>query len=206
MTPLIIEPHYLGSLEYFALLQQNSNVEFEVYDTFKKQTFRNRAYLLGSNKILPITVPLTYSNRTITKDVVIDYNHNWIKNHWGALYSSYGKAPFFEYFQEDFKTIWERRPKFLIDLIQSFQNLVLKILKLDIEWKTTSEYQKTHSRDYRDCIEPKTPYTSRKIYSPSNYTQLFGDNFTPNLSIIDLVMCEGPQAANILSASILGDE
>lgn len=203
MSSMVIEPHYLGSLEYFCLLIQQDKVEFEVCDTFSKQTFRNRAYFLGSNKILQLNVPLNYSNRTKTKDVKVDYNHTWIKNHWGAFYSAYGKAPFFEYFHEDFKGIWENKSTYLVDLNSKFLTLILKILKSDLEVGFTSTYEKEHENDLRNWINPKSPFADRKIYQPTPYTQLFGDTFVPNLSIVDLVMCEGPQAANTLMASCL---
>lgn len=203
MSPMLIELHYLGSLEYFALLIQQERIVFEVCDTFKKQTFRNRAYFLGSNKTLQLNVPLTFSNGTKTKEVKIDYNHRWIKNHWGAFYSAYGKAPFFEYFQDDFQAIWESRPTYLVDLNVKFLRLVLKILKSNLQFDYCSTYEKEYEHDLRDCINPKSTFTDRKIYQSAPYTQLFGDTFVPNLSIVDLVMCEGPQAANILLDSYL---
>lgn len=199
----IIEPHYLGSLEYFSLLMNHQKVAFEVNDTFRKQTFRNRAYFLGSNKKLQLNVPLKFSNGTKTKDVRIDYHHNWVKDHWGAFYSSYGKAPFFEYFSDNFRSIWDCKPVFLIDLNIKFLNLTLKILKSDLETGFTTEYQRDIDLDFRDHISPKSPFTDRKIYHPVKYTQLFGDTFVPNLSIVDLLMCEGPQAAEVLEASYL---
>ncbi len=201
---LITELHYLGSLEYFSLLLQQKTISFEVNDTFKKKTFRNRAYLLGSNKTLQLNIPLAFANGTKTKDVKIDYNHKWIKDHWGAFYSSYGNAPFFEYFCDDFKSIWESKPVYLVDLNLSFFRLTLKILKTDIDISFTSEYKKEYERDFRDHISPKSSFTNRKIYTPIEYTQLFGDTFVPNLSIIDLVMCEGPHAAEVLRTSYLG--
>ena len=198
---MIIEPHYLGSLEYFCVLIRQQEILFEVSDTFKKQTYRNRAYLLGSNKVLQINVPLTFSNGAITKDVKVDYNHRWIKDHWGAFYSSYGKAPFFEYFKDDFKSIWDSKPAYLLDLNLSFMKLIFQILKTDIKFEFSTEYKKFYDLDFRNVIDPKSPFTDRKNYCPANYTQLFGDTFVPNLSIIDLLMCEGPRASEVLMAS-----
>lgn len=201
---MLVELHYLGSLEYFSLITKQKKVIFEVCDTFSKQTFRNRTYFLGSNKTLQLNVPLSFSNRTKTKDVKVDYHHNWVKDHWGAFYSSYGKAPFFEYFSDDFREIWESKPFFLVDLNLKFLNLTLKFLKSNIEIAFTSEYHRDQELDFRDHINPKSPFTDRKIYKPITYTQLFGDTFVPNLSIIDLLMCEGPQAGEVLKSSYLG--
>lgn len=203
MNKLVIEPHYLGSLEYFALLKQFDEVCFEIHDSFPKQTFRNRAYFLTSNKVQPLIVPISYSNGEATKDVKINYTQRWVKDHWGAFYSAYGKAPFFEYFDEEFKAIWSQNISRLVDLNLTFLQIILKILQMDIRVSTTIDFQKKHDNDFRNQINPKKPFSDRKIYEPYPYSQLFSDNFVPNLSIIDLIMCEGPNAAQILSNSYL---
>ena len=203
MNKLVIEPHYLGSLEYFTLLAQYEEVCFEIHDSFPKQTFRNRTYFLTSNKIQPLIVPVSYSNGVPTRDVEVNYTQRWIKDHWGAFYSAYGKAPFFEYFSEDFRSIWEKRLSHLVDLNFEFINLCLKILQLDIRVSTTESFLHEYVEDFRNVVSPKKPFSDRKIYQSSPYTQLFGDTFVPNLSIVDLIMCEGPNAAQILSNSYL---
>ncbi|MEQ9466240.1 MAG: WbqC family protein [Ekhidna sp.] len=203
MSVLTIEPHYLGSLEFFALLTQHSKLRFEIHDSFPKQTYRNRTYFLSSNKVQSLIVPVKYSNGQPTKEVTVDYSQRWLKDHWGAFYSSYGKAPFFEYFSEEFRTIWQDKPTHLIDLNMKFIQLVLKILQADVEIELTDSFERKYEGDKRNVINPKESFKNRKIYTPVTYTQLFGDTFVPNLSIIDLIMCEGPNAAPILSNSFL---
>ncbi len=204
MSRLLVEPHYLGCIEYFCLLQNSDQVVFEVNQNFQKQTYKNRTYILGSNKVVSLNVPLSYSNRTIFKDVRIDYSQRWIKDHWGAVYSSYGKAPYFEFFAQDFKKIWEQKHEFLLDMNMKFLMLCFKLLNLNINIDFTNSYEKQADRDYRDFrnyIHPKIEFPDRNIYHPITYSQLFGNSFVANLSIIDLIMCEGPHADEILSAS-----
>lgn len=203
MSTLVIEPHYLGTIEYFALLSQYKSVCFEIHDSFPKQTYRNRSYFLSSNKVQPLIVPVSYSNGSPTKEVVVNYSQRWVKDHWGAFYSGYGKAPFFEYFSEEFKTIWDNKIERLVDLNLAFLKICLKVLQVDLAISFTTEFQLTHENDYRSLISPKKPFSDRKIYQSSPYAQLFGDTFVPNLSIVDLIMCEGPNAAQILSNSHL---
>lgn len=209
MKTLLIAPHYIGNLEYFALIQNYEKIQLEVCDSFKKQTYRNRAYVLGSNKVLSLNIPLKFSNGTSTKDVRVDHSQRWVKDHWGAIYSSYGKAPFFEFFAEDFVKILEGKIDFLVDLNTQFLNLCLKILGFKIEISTTEVFENeslsAHS-DYRNTIQPKKPFSDRNIYHPYPYSQLFGDSFAPNLSIIDLIMCEGPRASEILASSYRGNK
>ncbi|MEL6539225.1 MAG: WbqC family protein [Bacteroidota bacterium] len=40
-----------------------------------------------------------------------------------------------------------------------------------------------------------------RYYQPVSYPQVFGRAFTPNLSIIDLLCCEGQHATDILRQS-----
>ena len=74
MSALVIEPHYLGSLEYFVLLSQYKDIHFEVNDSFPKQTYRNRAYFLTSNKVQPLSIPVKYAYGSPTKEVTVDYS------------------------------------------------------------------------------------------------------------------------------------
>lgn len=203
MRRIVIEPHYFGSLEYFSLIAQYDEICFEIHDSFPKQTFRNRTYFLTSNKVQPLIVPVSYSNGDMTKEVRINYSQRWIKDHWGAFYSGYGKAPFFEYFSEEFKSIWDIKPGRLVDLNLELLKMCFKILQFDIKFSFTTSFQKDLEEDFRNVINPKKPFSDRKIYQPASYTQLFGDTFVPNLSIVDLIMCEGPNAAQILSNSTL---
>lgn len=203
MSTLLIEPHYLGSLEYYVLLSQFTEVQFEVNDSFPKQTYRNRTYFLTANKIQQLVIPVKYSNGQPTKEVTVDYSQRWVKDHWGAFYSAYGKAPFYEYFAEDFRRMWENETKYLVDLNLKFNELVFKVLQLSINVRLTEKFEKICQHDFRNVVSPKKSFTDRKIYQPSPYPQLFGDTFAPNLSIVDLIMCEGPNAAQILTSSHL---
>lgn len=201
MNELLIEPHYLGSLEYYCLVLQSESVVLEVNDRFQKQTYRNRSYLLGANGVLPLIVPVSYSNQTITKDVTIDHLQRWKKDHWGAFYSAYGKAPFFEYFSDSFSEVWEKKQKYLVDLCVDFLSLTMRLLQKDVHISLSKEFIDNHDFDYRNTVIPKKSFSHRKIYRPKPYPQLFSNNFNPNLSIIDLLLCEGPNAPEIIVAS-----
>lgn len=201
---LLIEPHYLGSLEYYNLLAGHKEVLFEVCQPFEKQTFQSRCEFLGSNKIQKLSVPVNYSSSTLLKDVKVAYSQRWVKDHWGAFYSSYGKAPFFEYFENEFHEIWEMAPKYLVELNVLFVELINKLLGLPITielTETSIREQEGGYSDYRNVIKPKNHFSSRNIYKEVPYTQLFGDTFVPNLSVVDLLLCEGPNASSIIRQS-----
>lgn len=58
--------------------------------------------------------------------------------------------------------------------------------------------------DFRDLIHPKRDYAGDEYFSPVAYTQVFSDKhgFMPNLSILDLLLNEGPNAGNVLAKCI----
>jgi len=201
MKTIIIEPHYFGSLEYYSLISTFDKLIFEVNDKFNKQTFRNRTYFLLSNKVQMLSVPLVFSSGDLTKDVKVDYSQRWVKDHWGAFYSAYGKAPFFDYFKEDFQLIWEKKCKFLVDLLLETITLSIKLLQLSIQFEISEEDSNIEISDFRNEIKPKESYNQRKIYSPRPYNQLFGNTFVPNLSIVDLILNEGSAAKSYLTNS-----
>ena len=55
--------------------------------------------------------------------------------------------------------------------------------------------------DLRSALHPKKTSGADKFYQPKSYIQLFGNEFVPNMSIIDLLFCEGPNARNIIIQS-----
>ncbi len=201
---ILIEPHYLGSLEYFLVVMNADEVTLEVHDHFVKQTYRNRCYINSAAGKHLMIVPVSYDNRTKMKDVKIDYSQSWLRDHWGAFYSTYGKAPFFDFFADEFKRVWESKPSFLLDLDLKMMTLCLKLLQIDMHFGLTDDFHSSgekDSSDLRNRILPKISFDQRDLYIPFPYIQNFGSNFVANLSIVDLLMCEGPAAQTILGNS-----
>jgi hypothetical protein len=55
--------------------------------------------------------------------------------------------------------------------------------------------------DARNTINPKKLIERDFFYNPVPYQQNFGNEFVPNLSILDLLFCRGNQALEILKKS-----
>jgi len=206
MRNLIIESHYLGSLEFYTLLQQAESIEINKTEIFKKQTYRNRCYISSANGVLKLVVPVNYSSLSRTEEVTIAQGQRWKKDHWGAIYSAYGKAPFFDYFSEYFYSVIFKNHKYLIDLNQELLHLTLKLLQLNVKVAYSGKENTADFVKMNDLLSPKKSFVDRKIYDPVQYSQLFGSEFSPNMSVIDLLMCEGPRSRQILSASFLSQE
>ena len=204
MRTLLIEPHYLGTLEYFVLIKAYDHICLEVHAHYTKQSYKNRAILMSAAGPVTLSIPVNYTNRTPFREVTIDYRQDWVREHWGALYSAYGKAPFFEHFSDEFRRIWEKRHRYLLDLNLEMMSLCLEILQIDRSVSLTEKFQKKAGHrfyDARERIHAKKSFEDRELYLPFPYNQIFGSNFAPNLSIVDLLMCEGNQASEVLTRS-----
>ncbi len=204
-TITLIELHYLPSIEYFTCLHTYDTIHLEVQENFIKQTFRNRCYILGANGVLSLTVPVIGGRKKfLIKDIKIDYGQNWLNVHNRAISSAYGRAPFYEYYKDYFETAFLKRDKYLFDLNLSLLTLCLKLLNLKPQIEITKTYQKNLERpftDLRSVITPKSNFKNRTFYQPVPYPQVFGKNFAPNLSVIDLIMNEGPNATSVIRQS-----
>jgi len=197
---ITIESHYLPSLEYFTLLSQVDSINLDTESKFQKQTFRNRCYILSPNKVMPLIVPVHFHQGTPMQEICIDHRQSWVRDHWGAIYSSYGKSPFFEHFAEEFLSVLNGKPELLVDLNQAMLSVCLRMLQWQIDIQTNSD--ENQLLDVRNTILPKQSFDARDFYQAISYQQNFGNTFVPNLSILDLLFCQGPVAGQILKSSV----
>ncbi len=200
---LLIDLQYLPCLEYFSQLLQADTIYLEAHENFQKQSYRNRCKILAANKIDILSVPVLNSNsKKLIREVEIDYTQPWQKNHWRALKSAYGKAPYYEYVYDYFEKIYDKKPRFLWDLNQEALTVCLKLLKIEKKILFTTEYNNdrgihvNETIDMRSLIHPKKQGEMAEV----RYTQVFGKDFVSNLSIIDLIFNEGPNGKAVLKS------
>lgn len=202
---LLIETQYLPNLAFFTSLLDKSKLLLEANEFFEKQTYRNRCEILSSQKVEELTIPVFGAKKKIlTKDIKIDNTQKWVNNHWRTLKTCYGKAPFFEFFADEFHAIYYSPEKFLWDLNLKLLTTCLKIIGKTIEISETDMFEKKHKNnviDRRSLIHPKKKDNAYLYYKAHSYNQNFGKGFVNNLSIIDLIMCEGPNAKMIIKES-----
>ena len=196
---ILLYPTYFPSISHYVALLQASSITFEVEDNFQKQTNRNRMYIYSPNGIQLLNIPIKHSKdiHQKTKDVKIENDFNWQKQHFKSLEAAYRSSPFFEYFEDDIRPIFEKKQKFLMDLnLQTFE-IVSKCLGIRLETTFTSEFFKEvpEINDYRLLANGK-----KDISVFESYTQVFEEKegFISNLSILDLLFNEGRYAMDYL--------
>jgi hypothetical protein len=202
----IIDLQYLPQPAYFALLLTEPKLEIDRYEHYIKQTFRNRCRIMTANGRDELSIPVLDGRKKICiKDIRIDHSQKWLNRNWRAIQSAYGKAPFFEYYAEDLLAVYQKKHVFLFDLMLELLTQCLHYLKIDIELKFTNTYHDLKNRrqdDLRTIINPKSNSDIINTYNQIAYQQVFGNEFVNNLSVIDLIFCEGPQAGEIISSGI----
>jgi hypothetical protein len=200
---ILIHPHYLPNISHFFLLVNSKKIVFEINDNFLKQTYRNRTYIYGANGKLLLSVPVIHSqkNRKIFKDVKISYDKDWLSHHWKSIEISYRSSPFFEYFEDKLICLYTKREKYLVDFNLKSINILFEMLQIDLKYDFTNSYQENYSSisDYRINSEN---FNSNDI-KIDKYTQVFQSKhgFINNLSVLDLIFNEGPNAINFLKTN-----
>jgi hypothetical protein len=195
---VLIELHYLPSIAYFNTLYKVDKIILERQENFIKQSYRNRCHINSAQGLTVLTVPLTDKHgKVLITDIRIDYNQKWLNNHWRTIQSAYGNAPFFEHYSSDLHDILFKRFDFLYDLNYNLLSMCLKWLKWEKSLAETETFNKAPEGilDLRNVINCKK---EEKNLNAIPYTQVFGNKFVSNLSIIDLVFCTGPQASSII--------
>ena len=202
---LLIDLHFLPSLEYFCALQRFKNIQLEKYEHYVKQSYRNRCYINTSQGVELVNIPLTGKHGKVSyADVRIDYSTRWQNTFCRTIESAYRNSPFYEHYSDElFKIIYSNKSS-IFDFNVDLLSYCLKSLKWERTLSMTTQYEKVANdafSDMRSSITTRNTYIDRMIFRPSPYYQVFGSSFEENLSILDLLFCTGPEAGRVLSES-----
>ena len=196
---ILIYPSYFPTISNYVAMAQADSITFEVEDNFQKQTNRNRTYIYSPNGIQLLNIPIkhTKERHQKTKDVLLETAFDWQKQHFKSLEAAYRTSPFFEYFEDELTSIFNKKHTFLMDLNFETMEIVSRCLRMKLEFNNTKEYfhEVSNYTDFRPLVNGK-----KEIMLFENYTQVFGEKhgFINNLSILDLLFNEGKFALDYL--------
>jgi len=193
----IFSTAYLPSLSWFVYFMQSKQPVIDLGEYYVKQSYRNRCHVLSANGELALSIPVKkIATKTSVKDMLIENEFNWQKQHWETICSAYNSSPYFQYYRHHFEPIYHQQFTYLHSMNKALFELCMNMLKLEKHYEIALSYQESET-DFRQIIHPKK---NADMIFPS-YPQVFmyKYGFKPNLSIIDLIFNEGPNAASNLS-------
>ncbi|WP_275314632.1 WbqC family protein [Tenacibaculum bernardetii] len=193
-------PTYFAPISQYAAISTSDSVVFELDDNYQKQTYRNRCYIFGANGKLSLNVPVKHllkTSRKKTKDTLVENDSPWQQQHLKSLQSAYRSSPFFEFYEDDIVKIFTRDYKYLHDVNIDTHLFIADALQIDTSFATSENYEVSPTiTDYRALAIAKKGIEVKM----ESYIQMFDDKhgFIPNLSILDLLFMEGPNAISLL--------
>lgn len=175
---------YLGSVGYYRHWLNDTDALIEQWETYPKQTERNRCAILGANGIQQLTIPVerSHGEKIYTRDIRITYQQKWQHQHCQAIRSAYQHSAFYDYYADFFLPFYTKEYRFLLDFNAQLMDVVLQLLEKDKNIMFTTNYIGINFADSETYQKP--------------YYQVFQDKFSfqKDLSIIDLLFNEGPEA------------
>lgn len=193
---IILPSAYMPSVEYVARLLRQQCV-IDLGENYIKRSQRNRTSILSANGVMALTVNVENANRMRQpmRDVKIDYSKRWQHQHWVSILSAYKSSPYFDHYAAEIEQFYRKEWRYLVDYNCEYTEKLLKLLGVASSSLPLSERYVVAAADDYD-LRPKQKNDSTFVAEP--YFQVFSDRlpFAANLSVLDLLMCEGPSAVD----------
>ena len=143
MNTVLLQTTYFGPIQWYQKLYRYDHILIEQYDSYQKQTFRNRCVIATANGQQALTVPVEHPSplthhpspnshhpTPLVKDLRISDHNQWRRIHWNALQSAYSESPFFEYYADDIRPFFEQKYDFLIDFNEAIRQKMCELIDI----------------------------------------------------------------------------
>ncbi len=208
-------PEYWPRLEYAALLDQAD--VFVVADTFRysRQSFQNRTPLRTPDGRQWISIPLRGRQHGYPiGEVEIHGKRRWLRKHWRALHYNYRTTPFFDFYEDRLRPVFEDEWDRLADLTMRSIELMRTLLGIDTPLIRASELDGAPATmeavlevlGRSDLVVPRAtatvdlPLATHVLtFEELERRQNFA-GFVPGLSALDLLFNYGPDALRMIRA------
>ena len=201
---------FFGPISWYRQLLSADSWTIDEGEPYVKQTTRNHCLIATVSGVQKLTVPVEKSRSEergarndfsrneplLTRDVRISEHGKWRTEHWNALCTAYGESPFFDYYADDLRPFFERRDwELLIDYNAAITEKVLELLDAPSNLPQLGEA----ANGLFSCgrtIKNAPLSSGRGVGGEASYWQVYQSRhgFPPDLSILDLLCCMGPEA------------
>ena len=164
----------------------------------------------GPNGVQTLTVPLVGSTNnmmTPLREVLISEHGDWRRLHWGALFSAYGRSPYFDYVADDLSRVIHGSQRYLHEFNAQLHEVIVEFMDLPLTTRYTEGVGKSEREqltDLRGRIAMKKPDTLPITNVPYYQMWTAASGFCPDLSILDLMMNTGREGIFTLLAMTEG--
>lgn len=171
---------------------------------FEKMSFRNKYFVAGADGVITLSIPLSEGRqqRKAMKEVGICNDTRWQQQHWRTLVSVYNRSPYFEHYAPLLQPLFETT----YESLTAFNKAGILMLKDICGFKNPVSFANGYHKHYTgNHTDTRSLFrTNRYLEEPGQfrpYYQTFADRhgFLPNLSILDLLFSEGPNAMALIS-------
>ena len=151
----------------------------------------------GPNGVQTLTVPLVGSTNNMMsplRDVLISEHGDWRRLHWGALFSAYGRSPYFDYVADDLSRVIHGSQRYLHEFNRQLHEVIVDFMDLPLvtNYPTSTEIKtEGETLDLRGRIAMKKDDTLPIGNVPYYQMWTTKSGFCPDLSILDLMMNMG---------------
>lgn len=201
---LIIESQYFPPITLFKKSIELTNINFDLYEPWRKMSFRNRCVVVGSNGPINLSIPVLEGReqKKPMVEVMVDNRKPWQSQHWKTITSCYNRSPWFDFFEPELSRLYRQPVERLSDWNKTCFEWVTGKLGLTIHVDylkcVSGDQPAIEVVDWRNKLTPKTIQTD--FPNAVKYHQVFEERigFIPHLSILDLLFCEGRNAGRLL--------
>ena len=187
---------YFPSIEYISLISELGDFVIDERDVWKRQSLRNRTFILSPNGVQMLTVPVCHptQQKNLTKDIKISYDLPWVRTHKGALEAAYNTSAFFDFFKDDLWKIYDSKHQFLVDFNTEILGVILKRFKIATLKHDIDQVDNSNVKNFCgicDVSNHQPTLLSEENFKP--YPQVFSYKFEfiKNLSSLDLLANKG---------------
>jgi len=199
----LLHPVPFPSLAQASVICSYPEIVWEARQHFEKQTYRNRYYIHGAHGKQMLSIPVRHgksSRHVPMEEVLIANEFDWQRQHWKSLETAYRTSPYFEFYEDDIRPLFEQKYERLMDFNIDTVRTVCRLLGKEIKESRTRAYspESGDADDFRFLVDAKKKFDFDTHWEP--YFQVFSgrNGFIPGLSVLDLLFMLGPEAERYL--------
>ena len=209
-TTLVLPPALCGCIGYYSLMASHKYVVIDRYCRYdKRRKLMHRYDIADVNGRLTLTVPITKPRIGATwNDAGVSAHGGWWNIHKVALWSAYGRTPFFEYYIDELMPYLQPRdgvqPESLMDLNTGIDAIIRRIagIESNVRYELTAEEKELITNGDKSIIDHRN--SNFELEQPLEYYQVRAtqQGFIPNLTMLDLIFNMGPETPLVLKKII----